>query len=103
MDSGTYPVASNSVVVRYVVTIKYQQISVLSYENGKANYRATEMESGSGCMVSNLRPAPVRLVIGGGIDIDNVEIIDALQAFMDELNELAVASREDELATGEAA
>ena len=83
----------------YVVTIKYQQISVLSYENGKAKrYRATEMESGSGCMVSNLRPAPVRLVIGGGIDIDSVEIIDALQAFMAEINGL-----EDELATGEAA
>ena len=42
------------------------------------------------------RPAPVRLVIGSGID--NVEIIDALQAFMDEINGL-----EDELATGEAA
>ncbi len=82
-----------------MVTIKYQQISVLSYENGKAKrYRATEMESGSGCMVSNLRPAPVRLVIGGGIDIDNVEIIDALQAFMAEINGL-----EDELATGKAA
>ena len=50
------------------MTIKYQQISVLSYEDGKAKrYRATEMESGSGCMVSNLRPAPVRLVIGSGI------------------------------------
>ena len=82
-----------------LVTIKYRQISVLSYDDGKAKrYRATEMESGSGCMVSNLRPAPVRLVIGGGIDIDNVEIIDALQAFMAEINGL-----EDELATGAAA
>ena len=83
------------------MTIKYQQISVLSYEDGKAKrYRATEMESGSGCMVSNLRPAPVRLVIGGGID--NVEIIDALQAFMDEINGLALATCEHGLTTGEA-
>ena len=49
-------------------------------------------------MVSNLRPAPVRLVIGGGIDIDSVEIIDALQAFMDEINGLEAG-----LAQGEAA
>jgi hypothetical protein len=39
----------------------------------------------------------VRLVIGGGIDIDNVEIIDALQAFMAEINGL------EALAQGEAA
>jgi hypothetical protein len=65
--------------------------------DGKAKrYRATEMESGSGCMVSNLRPAAVRLVIGGGID--NVEIIDALQAFMDKINGLEAG-----LAQGEAA
>ena len=77
-----------------MVTIKYQQISVLSYEDGKAKrYRATEMESGSGCMVSNLRPAPVRLVIGSGIE--KAEALRALRAFMDEI--------EDELATGEAA
>ena len=77
-----------------MVTIKYQQVSALSYEDGKAKrYRATEMESGSGCMVSNLRPAPVRLVIRGGIE--KAEAIRALRAFMDEL--------EDELTTGEAA
>ena len=69
------------------MTIKYQQISVLSYEDGKAKrYRATEMESGSGCMVSNLRPAPVRLVIGSGIE--KAEAIRALRAFMDEINGL---------------
>ena len=82
------------------MTLKYRQISVLSYEDGKAKrYRAIEMESGSGCMVSNLRPAPVRLVID---IIDHVEIIDALQAFMDEINELAPATCEHGLTTGEA-
>ena len=50
-------------------------------------------------MVSNLRPAPVRLVID---IIDNVEIIDALQAFMEEINELALATCEHGLTTGEA-
>jgi hypothetical protein len=79
-----------------VVTIKYQQISVLSYEDGKAKrYRATEMESGAGCMVSNLTPAPVRLVIGSGIE--KAEALRALRAFMDEINGL------EALAQGEAA
>jgi hypothetical protein len=78
------------------VTIKYQQISVLSYEDGKARrYRATEMESGSDCMVSNLTPAPVRLVIGSGIE--KAEALRALRAFMDEINGL------EALAQGEAA
>jgi hypothetical protein len=43
-------------------------------------------------MVSNLSPAPVRLVIGSGIE---AEALKALRAFMDEF--------EDVLATGEAA
>ncbi len=76
------------------MTIKYRQISVLSYDGDKAKrYRATEMESGSGCMVSNLSPAPVRLVIVSGIE--KAEALKALRAFMDEF--------EDGLATGEAA
>ena len=72
------------------------QISALSYEDGKAKrYRATEMESGSGCMVSNLRPAPVRLVIGSGIE--KAEALRALRDFMGEINGLEAG-----LAQGEA-
>ncbi|HEX3216897.1 MAG TPA: hypothetical protein VHR67_08545 [Aestuariivirgaceae bacterium] len=68
------------------MTVKFHVVTVLSYENGRAvQTQSNEIEKVD-CTVTNMRGAPVRLLLRFGVTLDEARA--ALQAFSARLDDL---------------